>query len=420
MKKMLRYLPSLVFCGFIFTFMILFIVLPKAGFSEQEKRNLASFPEVPKIVVETEENGEKKTSLNTNFFEDVNKFQTTLDTYLSDHTPGREFFVGLNADYNLVTGRNGKNGIFLGSDGYLFPEPTFPQPTVIPQEDKKDKTDDKKKSDNTFNKAENFLKNAGFVKEFADSVDIPVYMTLIPSSGFVNSDKLPLLHKEYNDGEMIKKYKDTLGNSVIFTDVTDHFVKNSDKQLYYRTDHHWTSRGAYECYSLLGKTMGYEPVSEKMFSTETLHDFYGTSYSKGALWFVQPDDIELWRNKTQPQGSVTVEIKDGADAKQHNDYFFKDQLKNMDKYPVFLDGNHSFVRVTNTSVPEGKLIVVKDSYAHSIVPFLSQNYREIIMVDLRYYKREISALAAEEKADAVLVLYSIDNMANDINVSYLF
>ena len=73
----------------------------------------------------------------------------------------------------------------------------------------------------------------------------------------------------------------------------------------------------------------------------------------------------------------------------------------------------------NNNVKEGTLVVVKDSYGHTIVPFLSQNYHEIIMIDLRYYKKAVSEVAEEEKADAVLVLYSLDNLSTDPYVNFL-
>ena len=133
-----------------------------------------------------------------------------------------------------------------------------------------------------------------------------------------------------------------------------------------------------------------------------------------------PDTIELWQNKAQPKDSVTVEITDGKDSKKLSSYFSYEQLENDDEYPVFLDGNHSLVRIKNSNVTGGKLIVVKDSYGHTIVPFLSQNYSEIIMVDMRYYKKEISALAEKEKADGILFIYSLDNLAADNNLAYLF
>ena len=166
--------------------------------------------------------------------------------------------------------------------------------------------------------------------------------------------------------------------------------------------------------------MDYAPVPESSFRKERINNFYGTSYSKSALWTVSPDKMDLWSNQEQPEGSVKVEIRDGSDVKSSESYFFLERLNEDDKYPVFLDGNHSLVTITNSAAKGGTLVVIKDSYAHTIVPFLSQNYSKIIMADLRYYKKEISALAEEENADAVLILYSLDNLSADNNLAYLF
>ena len=376
-KKALQYLPAFFFILCIFAFMILYFVLPKSDHSSQEKRNLAEFPE---------------TNAETIF---EGKFQRELDTYLSDHIPGRNLFAGIGSFYELLCGQNGSKGIYLGSEGYLFPKPS------------KNK--------------ENLLKNAEYISEFADSSDIPVYMTLIPSSGFINKAYLPINHEVYNDDELIKDFSGSLSKSVRFKDITEDFLSEWDsKQLYYKTDHHWTSEGAYECYSLLGGLMDYAPVPESSFRKERINNFYGTSYSKSALWTVSPDKMDLWSNQEQPEGSVKVEIRDGSDVKSSESYFFLERLNEDDKYPVFLDGNHSLVTITNSAAKGGTLVVIKDSYAHTIVPFLSQNYSKIIMADLRYYKKEISALAEEENADAVLILYSLDNLSADNNLAYLF
>ena len=338
---------------------------------------LSSFPE---ITAEKVVNGD---------------FQKGLDTYLSDYVPGRNFFVGLSADYELVTGRNGNKGIYLGSDGYLFPKPT------------KD--------------TELITTNAGYIKEFAETSDIPVYMTLIPSSGYVNQNKLPLNHEEYIDDKLIDKFSNALGKDVNFIDVRSVFKEKAEsEQLYYKTDHHWTSAGAYECYKLLGDRLGYKPVTEENFEKETVDGFYGTSYSKAALWWITPDKLELWKNKNQSEKSVSVTISDSDVTKENDSYFFREYFNKDDKYPVFLDGNHSLVRIRNTDAKGGKLIIVKDSYAHAIAPFLSQNYSEIIMADLRYYKKDISELAEQENADSILILYSLDNLATDDNISFLF
>lgn len=376
-KNIIKYLPTVIFCGFIFAVAILYFVLPKSEYSAQEKKKLEEFPE---FTAEKIADG---------------KFQEGIDNYLSDHMPARNFFIGFSADYELFTGRNGSKGVYLGNDGYLFPKPTK-NSSILSE-------------------------NAEYISEYADYSDIPVYMTVIPSTGYINSDKLPFNHEEYKDDKLITSFRDNLSENVRFIDVTKAFEEKAEsKQLYYKTDHHWTSKGAFECYQILGNVMGYEPLREDNFSIETINGFYGTSYSKSALWNLSPDTIELWSNKNQPSNSVCIEISDGGKVITSNSYFFREQLENDDKYPVYLDGNHSLVKIKNSNANGGTLIVVKDSYAHSIVPFLSQNYSEIIMVDLRYYKKDVSALAEDENADAVLMLYSLDNLATDKNLAYLY
>ena len=137
----------MIFCGVIFAFALFYFVSPKSDYSAQEKRKLSDFPE---FTLEKLADG---------------TFQSGIDDYLSDHITARNFFVGFSAEYELVTGRNGSKGIYLGSDSYLFPKPT------------KD--------------SEILSQNAEYINEYAEYSSIPVYMTVIPSTGYINSDKLP-------------------------------------------------------------------------------------------------------------------------------------------------------------------------------------------------------------------------------------
>ena len=204
---------------------------------------------------------------------------------------------------------------------------------------------------------------------------------------------------------------DGQGN-IKFIDLREDFesVKN-DVQLYYKTDHHLTSAGAYEMYKLFAESKGLSVSTE--YDVEIAEGFYGTAYSKGGFWLSEPDNIELWHNKNL---KVKVEIiEPGKETVTSNSVFFKNQLENADKYPVFLDGNHSLVKLTNPDAKGGKLLIVKDSFAHCFTGFLAEKYSEIYMVDMRYYRTPLTDLVTENDIPEVLYLYGTDNLGTDTN-----
>lgn len=379
MKKIKKYAPAIVFLLFIFSMGIAFLVLPKKAYSASEKRYLASFP---KLTSESFLSGD---------------FGTDFEKYLSDHMTGRNFFVGLNAYANYIQGLNGVSGKYLGKDGYIINEPLDPAGNRLEE-------------------------NTELIKTFADSVDVPVTMTLVPSTGYIMNGKLPSNHLPYRDDEyfagMENDFKDSSVNFVNLLEPFQTYAANGD-QLYYKTDHHWTSLGAYRAYNLICQSLGLEATPEEQFTVETYGDFYGTTYSGSAYWFNEPDNIELWVNPLDTEENITVQITEGQNTTESHSLFYKEHLSEEDKYPVYLDGNQPFVRITNTNAPEGKLIVIKDSFAHCLVPFLADNYSEIVMIDLRYYKGSVSELIENEGADQVLIAYGIDNLATDTDLLWL-
>lgn len=351
-------------------FTILFIVLPKGTFSANEKRYLAEFPEL-----------KKETLLDGTYTEEI-------ENYLADHAPLRSLFVGINSYYSYLTGNNGSNGIYLGKDGFLIEKPV-----------------------NDFERLEmNSLRVAGFAK----NLDIPVTFALAPSKGYVYSDKLPLNHLEYNDQSNYKVVADAVSGCVNFIDLSQILIENKgDVELYYKTDHHWTTYGAYLAYVELCDSFGIERVDEAQFEKSYVDGFNGTSYSGSGYWLTDSDVIEVWENKSL---NVTVEIDDGAGAQVYDTMFFDEQFASTDKYNGFLNGNHSVVKIKNATAQGGRLLVVKDSFAHCLVPFLAEHYSEIVMVDLRYYRRALTDLIADNEIDEVLFLYSIDNFTESTDI----
>lgn len=376
MKKVYKCLPAIVFVIFIAVMLVLFIVLPKKEYSSSEKRYLEKAPSfsVAKLF-----SGE---------------FERSFEKFIEDHTAGRDFWVGLSAYYNYALGNNGAKGVYNGKDGYLINDP-------------EDMT--------------NLSRNAGFIEDFAthmkEWLNVPTTVLVAPSTGYVCADKLPAFHKEYHDEEAFADLKSTFQNAD-FVDVRSDLLDayKDGNQVFYRTDHHWTTFGAYTAYKALGDALGYTPNDQSAYEVTAYDGFYGTTYSTSGYWLTKPDDIEVWDNKSN---AIDVTIIDGETIEQKDMYFY-DHLEEDDKYPVFLDGNHPYTVLKNEHASsKEKLLVIKDSFAHSLVPFLADHYAEIIMVDMRYYSLPMQPIIEQEGIDRVLVLYSIDNLATDNDIGYI-
>ncbi len=377
MKKALKHLPTIVFILFIYAMAILFFVLPKSHYSSSEKRYLKEFPQFNSDTFFSGDFGEE------------------FETYLSDHTAFRNFYVGLNSYYNLSLSNPLSNGIYHCKDGYLINDPV-----------------------NT----DRFMPNIEVIAEFAAKQDIKSTMVLAPSTGYVANDVLPNKHIIYNDDELFSQASDVLKNSgVTFVDIRDDFkaAYKSGTQVYYKTDHHWTASGAHLAYNALGSALNITPYSKDNYNIDSHGGFYGTTYSSSGYWYTKPDNIELWYSKQKQDINVT--ITDGGKTIESDSLFFTDRLTEDDKYPVYLDGNHPYTVIKNQALKNNdqKLLVIKDSFAHSLVPFLADHYSEIIMIDMRYYKQNVTELIKNTGVDQILFIYSIDNLATDADVAWL-
>ena len=375
MKKVYKCLPAIIFVGFIVTMLVLFLVLPKKEYSSSEKRYLEQAPAFSFSSL-----------LSGQFGEDFEKF-------LSDQTAGRNFWVGVSAYYQYCIGNNGADGIYKCSDDYLVNDP----------ED-----------------MSGLMRNVGFIEEFAANCPVETTVLVAPSTGFVCEDILPKNHMEYRDDKEFPQIKEAL-SSATFVDVRDLFKSEyaAGNQMYYKTDHHWTAYGAYTAYRELGKTLGYTPHEQGDYKVTEFTGFYGTTYSSSGFWLTPPDTVEVWDNPTNDSTIITT-ITDGGETTEQNDMFYLSHLEDDDKYPIYLDGNHPYTVIKNSAADsDKKLLVVKDSFAHSMVPYLADHYSEIIMVDLRYYTSPVSQIVTNEGIDQVLILYSIDNLATDTGVAWI-
>ncbi len=377
MKFIRSYSPAVLLLVFLFTLSVLFFALPKQDYSENEKRVLA---EPPLFSLESLIDGQ---------------FMTETESYLSDHFPFRDAFVGLQSYYELVTGRGGAADIYYGKDGYLIAAQS-------------DSASDETVRTNTQNYA-----------AFAAHLGLEASLLPVPQAGYSLADKLPAVHRPFED-DLFFEAVDASKGAMTLIDVREDLQAGADRTpLYFKTDHHLNMNGAFALYNAYLRSRSMTPLTD--YASETYDGFYGTGYSKSGYWGAEPDAIELFKSELADEVTVTLGNGVGEPA-VHDSLFFYDHLENMDKYPLYLDGNHGLVTITNPEAPEGKLLIVKDSFAHSAVTLLCQHYREIYMVDLRYYSDSadltVAELVKQHGLQEALFLYGVDSLATDSSSSF--
>lgn len=364
---------NVIFVSLFFVILALFPVLtfalPAKEFSDNENRVLA---QAPVLNTETVLSGD---------------FQSDLADFLSDQIPGRELWIRGNTELKKLMGKKEINGVYLGKDGYYFQQFT-------------DESYSLSRRNQVFALLGNFVK----------SQNVPVTVMCVPTPAVVLQEKLPTNAPLYDHEGAWLALKNAVGDAH-FLDLRDAFAASS-QQLFYRTDHHWTSRGAYLAYEAYCRAQGISPKTLAEFELETVSDaFYGTIYSKLLDSAAQPDIIEA----TQKLPALQVKF----DGNEVSGIYDAEKLSQKDKYAYFFGGNPGKVEI-NTDVDNGKrLLVLKDSFANSMIPYLLGEYEQIIMLDLRYFSGRASQVIEENGITEVLFLYEMTNLLTDTGIAKL-
>lgn len=359
------------FCVLFFVvlglFALLTVCLPATEFSPNENRNLAQFPE---LTVDTLLSGE---------------FQSGLADFLSDQIPGREFWIRANTGIKKWLGKTEINGVYFGDDGYYFQQ--FTEESYDPAR-----------------KAAIF----SLLNQFAGKVDAKVNILMVPTPAAVLSGKLPTNAPMYDADAMWESLKTATPNCG-FIDLRQSFAA-SGEQLYYRTDHHWTNAGAYLAYTEFCKAMGLDAKPIASFGVQQVSDsFLGTIYSKTLDGSAQAEAI--FAPQELPKLTVTFDGGKTADS-----IYAEEFLAKKDQYAYFFGGNWGRVDI-DTGVDNGKsIVIIKDSFANSFVPYLLGEYEQITMLDLRYFAGNVQQTVADTGADEVLFLYEMTNLLTDTGI----
>ena len=360
----------------LFLVLLVNIIVPDREQSDQENRMLDTMPKLSLTGV-----------LNGDFMEQ-------WESYMSDQFAGRNLLRGLKVKLDRLGGSRMENGVIIGKDGQLFEDIAVPD-------------------------SELFTDNINAVKSFAEMYpDIPTTVMLIPDAACILSDSLPAFATVEDQSQMFSMVERGLGDSVSWVDAYSVLNKHKTEKLYYKTDHHWTTQAAFYVFQEAAAGLGIEgDVSDDYVSYTVTDSFNGVLASKSGAGLDEKEQIDIYV-PTEGDDDVIVNYVD--EAKKRTSLYDSSKLETRDKYGVFFGGNTSVMDIRTMSTSSQRLLVVKDSFADCFIPFLTPYYREIVVVDPRYYSGTLEDIMETYRITDALILYSGNTFMTDNNISGVF
>ena len=360
-----------IFLGAVAVIFVVNLIVPSREFSPDENRNLA---QLPKISAASLANGD--------FFRDFNSYE-------SDQFVGRDIWMNIRSLGTMILGNRESENVYFGKDGYLLSKPVVPDQKTV-----------------------NATENA--INDFSGRhSDLNMNLLMIPDAASILTDKLPRNAPAEDQISDIRGFENSLDSKIQSIDAIGVMQKNKDQKIYYKTDHHWTSLGAYEVFLGAANQLGIDtPITDNTIYTVS-DSFQGTLASRSGR-HISRDSIEIY----QPDGTdVEYYVTYPDTGEKSTSMFMSDKLKEKDQYQVFFGGNHPVVEIRTTANNGRNLLVFKDSYANSFMQFLYPYFQSIIMVDPRYYYDDIETAITSYGITDVLFLYSADTLLADTNLA---
>ncbi len=355
------------FAGIVLLLVAASIIQPDRKISDEENRVLTTFP---KPSIENIKNKE---------------YMTALEDYSSDQFILRDLWIRLKVRCDLLVGKREFNGVYLGKKKYLMQIPVG--------------MDEK-----------NTKENLEAMNQFRQkNSNLRMNALIVPNAAYIMKDYLPLGAPVRDQGEDMNYIKKQLSGGIGLIDTTETLRKHVDEGIYYKTDHHWTSRGAAYGFNAAAKQLEIEGLVSDYKIHTVATDFSGTLASRSGYHKVK-DTVEVY----QPENvEYQYLVSDSDNEEKRPTIYDRKALEGKDKYQVFFGGNHAMVDIVTTNDNQRRLLVFKDSYANSFVPFLIPYYNEIIMIDARYYYENVNMLIENKGITDVLFLYNMDTFLND-------
>ncbi len=312
-----------------------------------------------------------------------NSFSLDYEEYINDQFIMRDEWISLKSVSESALLKVENNDIIFGEDGYMFAK--------LASVDE-----------------ERFNRNINSIKTFLNMYSDNSSFVIVPDSVNIMTNKYTLPQVNVDEIEIIENlYENFEGINTI--NIHNALSEHKDEYIYYMTDHHWTTLGAYYAYEEIAKGLGVSPVDIASLENSATEGFYGTHYSKSKKFDAKSDTLTIYEDNSS---SMTIDTipKDGL-----NDL---EKLELRDKYAVYLYGNNGFTSITTEPSEDKKdsILIIKDSFSNSLIPFLTYNYNQIDVVDLRHYRPKLSEHLQSNEYDDILVMYNFSNINSDVNI----
>lgn len=363
------------FLVLLFLICLLNIVWPSREFSEKENRMLEQKPELTLSGIES------------------GRFMEQYESYQSDQIAGRDLWVQLKTRVDLLMGKRESNGVYKGKSKYLMEDIKTPNQEQMEH---------------------NLASMCSFQEAYPD---IPMYMMLVPNAANVLSDKLPSFAVTRDQDKDFAEIQKALKGHLTWVDVSSAMKDHKSENIYYHTDHHWTSLGAKYGYEALAEALQLDTSKEVELKPYAVSDsFNGTLSATSGYETGYEEPMYVYLPKEEGTGPEVV-VSYVEEQEKKATLYDTSKLKEKDKYAMFLGGNSGLIDIRTTADSTDRLLIVKDSYANSLVPFLTPYYREIFMVDPRYYYGDIHEIMENNKITSVLFLYNGNTFVEDNSIS---
>lgn len=363
---MKRYLLRYIVLALLLGVCVWMVVDEDREFSEQENRNLSQFPEVS---VETVFSGE---------------FMSEFETYLADQFPARDWCIKVKTAALRMSGQKLIGDYYLAEDNYLI----------------------QRDSECNWERVDEML---GLINGVAEKYEnINVSFILAPTAMSIYEDKLPYT-VETTQLDTMDKIASKLDKNVNYIDIYDALYSSRSMEMYYKTDHHWTSRAAFVAFGEYANSLGIEYSNKDYDFYAVTNEFQGTCASGSGIYETM-DTIEICVPKDSVGDYVVNYV---ADMRKTASLFESDKLEIKDKYQVFMGGNHSQVDVTTNAGTGRNLLLIKDSYGNCMVPILTPHFDKIIVIDPRYFCGDIYEVMATYRINEILFMYNVNSFVTD-------